>query len=96
MNEEYTIPNPEKSTDNLKIMNSAFADNQYLKRLTLSSQTTALQTAGRYNLIAPGSNNLEAIYVEDGNPTWGSVDGILYEKRRKHSYYVPLNLEKKS
>ena len=89
MNEEYTIPNPEKSTDNLKIMNSAFADNQYLKRLTLSSQTTALQTAGRYNLIAPGSNNLEAIYVEDGNPTWGSVDGILYEKETKTFVLCP-------
>lgn len=74
--------------DVVSIGNDAFAGSKYMLSLTLPASVTKLGT-GLFSLCS----NLCYIEIDEENPSYFSMEGIMYQRNPTAIYFVPKNIQ---
>lgn len=87
-NREFSIPES-ISADNVtytvnEVKRTVFNINQYLGNISIPKTITSIGE-GTFNYCF----GLENIYTAEENPTYSSIDGVLYDKAKKILHYCP-------
>ena len=80
-----TIPNEIKGRTNIEIDEHAFNDLDFIETITLSANVTGFLSPEAFD----GCSSLKAIYADEKNTNFSSIDGVLYNKDKTSLYAYP-------